>query len=174
MHVRPKEHFINWQQDPFGNYLARLVFPEKTRQFRVEVDLVAEMTVINPFDFFLEQQAEDYPFQYEPGLAKELAPYLEVREHGPRLADRLTGIDRRQQRTVDFLVSLNSRLQHDIGYVIRLEPGVQSCEETLTLGKGSCRDTGWLLVQILRQCGLAGSFSKAIHHRKIGVCSAFQ
>ncbi len=158
LHVQPKEHFINWQQDPFGNYLARLVFPEKTRSFRVEVDLVAEMTVINPFDFFLEEQAEDYPFQYEPSLAKELAPYLEVREHGPRLTDWLSGIDHRPQRTVDFLVSLNSRLQHDIGYVIRMEPGVQSCEETLTLGKGSCRDTGWLLVQILRRCGLAARF----------------
>ena len=158
LHVHPKEHFINWQQDPFGNYLARLVFPEKTREFRVEVDLVAEMTVINPFDFFLDQQAEDYPFQYEPGLAKELAPYLEVRECGPRLTDWLSRIDRRPQRTVDFLVSLNSRLQQAIGYVIRMQPGVQSCEETLTLGKGSCRDTGWLLVQILRHCGLAARF----------------
>lgn len=48
LRVEPETHFINWQQDPFSNYLARLVFPEKTTQFKVTVDLVAEMAVYNP------------------------------------------------------------------------------------------------------------------------------
>ncbi|MCY7307914.1 MAG: IMP dehydrogenase, partial [Rhodoferax sp.] len=74
--VEPAAHFINWQQDPFANYQARLVFPEKTREFKVTVDVVMDMAVYNPFDFFLEPAAENYPFQYDALLAQELAPYL--------------------------------------------------------------------------------------------------
>src|SRR5213594_1100128 len=85
MRVEPSEHFINWQQDPQSNYLARVVFPQQTRELSVEVDLVADMTVIDPFDFFLEPAAAEYPFHYEPWLAKELAPYLETEPAGPRL-----------------------------------------------------------------------------------------
>jgi uncharacterized protein (DUF2126 family) len=158
LRVHPAQHFLNWQQDPFGNYLARVVIPEPTREFRVEVDLVAQMTVINPFDYFLEPSAETYPFTYEPGLDKELSPYLEVDAAGPLLQDWLTQVDRREAQTNDFLVQLNQRLQREIDYVIRMQPGVQSCEETLQLGRGSCRDSGWLLVQILRHLGLAARF----------------
>jgi len=158
LRITPKEHFINWQQDPFGNYLARLMFPNKTREFSIEVDVVAEMTVINPFDFFLEDYAEKYPFQYEAKLAKELLPYLEIVENGPRLLAWLAKVDRRERRTVDFFVDVNRRLQQDIGYNIRLAPGVQTCEETLEHAMGSCRDTSWLLVQILRHLGLAARF----------------
>jgi uncharacterized protein (DUF2126 family) len=156
--ITPATHFINWQQDPFGNYVARLVFPEKATEFVVEVDLIADLTVINPFDFFLEESAEQCPFRYEEQLATELAPYVEIRERGPLLMRWLEGVDRSPQRTVDFLVEINRRLQRDIGYVIRMEPGIQSCEQTLSLGRGSCRDTGWLLVQILRHLGLAARF----------------
>ncbi len=156
--VRPEQHFINWQQDPFGNYLARLVFLEKTRDLFIEVDLVAEMTVLNPFDFFLEQYAEHVPFQYDPQLAKELSPYLEIKEAGPRLREWLASVDYSTQPTVPFLVALNQRLRQDINYIIRMEPGIQTCEETLTLHRGSCRDSGWLLVQILRHLGLAARF----------------
>jgi transglutaminase-like putative cysteine protease len=157
--IRPKEHFINWQQDPFGNFLARVVFPEKARQLSIEVDLVAQMRVINPFDFFLEDSAEHYPFAYEPLLRKELAPYLEIEEHGPRLRKWLEKVERSPQQTVAFLVELNRRLWQDIAYTIRLEPGVQTCEETLEKAIGSCRDSGWLLVQILRHLGLAARFA---------------
>ncbi len=156
--ILPESHFINWQQDPFGNYLARLVFLEKTRKLSVEVDVVAEMTVINPFDFFVEEYANDYPFEYDAQLLKELAPYMAVKESGPLLLQWLAGVDRSPQGIVDFLVALNQRLQRDIGYVIRMEPGIQSCEATLSLAQGSCRDTGWLLVQILRHLGLAARF----------------
>jgi len=158
LNVKPAKHFINWQQDPFGNFLAHLVFPEKAREFTIEVDLVSEMTVINPFDFFLAQYAERVPFRYEPQLEKELGPYLEIKERGPRLTEWLTSVDRSAQATVGFLVALNDRLQQEIEYVIRMEPGVQSCEETLALQKGSCRDSGWLLVQILRHLGFAARF----------------
>jgi uncharacterized protein (DUF2126 family)/transglutaminase-like putative cysteine protease len=156
--IKPEKHFINWQQDPFGNFLARLVFLEKTKELAIEVDLIAEMTVVNPFDFFLDESAEHVPFQYEPQLAKELGPYLEVRESGARLREWLAGVDRSPQATVAFLVGINDRLQQDIKYIIRMEPGVQTCEETLVLGKGSCRDSGWLLVQILRHLGFAARF----------------
>ena len=156
--VTPEDHYINWQQDAHGNYLARLVFKKPTTEFRVAVDLVAEMTVVNPFDFFLEEVAEDFPVQYEPALQKDLRPYLEVTESDPRLMEFVSGIDVRPRRTVDFLVDLNQSLEQKIDYVIRMEPGVQSAEETLTLSRGSCRDSAWLLVQALRHIGMAARF----------------
>ncbi|WP_188259659.1 DUF2126 domain-containing protein [Azospirillum tabaci] len=158
LRVTPKHHFLNWQQDPQSNFQARFVFPEKTREFVVEVDLVAEIAAINPFDFFLEEKAQTIPFAYEPWLERELRPYLEVEEPGPLLADYMTGISREPAASINFLVDINQRLQKDIGYVIRLEPGIQTCEETLGKRTGSCRDSAWLLVQILRNLGLAARF----------------
>ncbi len=158
LRVQPEKHFINWQQDPQSNYLARLVFPEKTREFRIEVDLVAEMAVINPFDFFLEPHAEHFPFEYEGWQRDELAPYFKKLPLTSRLAAYLNGIDREKKRSVDFLVDLNRDLFEHIEYLIRLEPGVQSPEETLEKRSGSCRDSAWLLVQILRHLGLAARF----------------
>ena len=158
LRIDPKDHFINWQQDSQGNFLARLVFPKPTRRFGLEVDMVAEMTVINPFDFFLEPYALNYPFDYEPWERRELKPYLEVLPAGPRLESLLTSIGRGPAHTIDYLVTLNRRVCADIKYVIRLEPGVQTPEETLERASGSCRDSAWLLVQILRHLGLAARF----------------
>ncbi len=157
--LSPKNHFINWQQDPFGNYQARVVFPEKTTELSIEVEVIARMQVINPFDFFVEESAEKFPFQYDAQLQKELVPYLEAREAGPKLMawieqNKITqGIN-----TVDYLVHLNQRLFSDIFYNVRMEPGVQTCEETLTSLSGSCRDSAWLLVQVLRHLGIASRF----------------
>jgi transglutaminase-like putative cysteine protease len=156
--VSPAKHFINWQQDPFGNYQARVVFPDKTDCLSIEVDLVAELVVINPFDFFLDASADHFPFGYEPQLARELVPFLELREDGPRLRRWLDAVERAPRPTIDFLVALNQRLQQDISYNVRMEAGVQSCEETLTRANGSCRDSAWLLVQVLRHLGLAARF----------------
>ncbi|MEZ5816026.1 MAG: transglutaminase family protein [Hyphomicrobiaceae bacterium] len=156
--IEPKLHFINWQQDPFGNFLARVVFPEKTNAVSVTVDLVADMAVINPFDFFVEEGFTEWPFTYDASLAKELQPYLVPDPAGPKLAAYLATIDRTQKATIDFLCDVNRRLQGDIKYLIRMEPGVQTPEETLGNGSGSCRDSGWLLVQIARHLGLAARF----------------
>lgn len=156
--IEPAKHFINWQQDAFGNYIARLVFLEPARELRVEVDLTADMTVINPFDFFLEEDAEEIPFEYDPEEKVDLAPCLERAEDGPLLTEWLKGVDRTPRRTIDFLVDLNQRLNKDIRYLIRMEPGVQSCEETLEKRSGSCRDSAWLLAQILRRLGFAARF----------------
>ncbi len=156
--VRPEKHFINWQQDPHGNFLGRLVFPEKSNIFDVEVDLVAEMTVINPFDFFLEESAEKAPFVYEPHLMEELRPNLVVQPMGRRLAEFLGTIDREPKRTIDFLVDINRRVHERVEYVVRMDPGVQTPEETLALAKGSCRDSAWLLVHVLRHLGMAARF----------------
>ncbi len=158
LRVEPEGHFVNWQQDPFSNYLARLVFPEPTTEFKVTVDLVAEMAVYNPFDFFLEPGAQSFPFTYEDGLKEELAPYLVPAPATPLMQALLDSISREEVRTIDFLVALNQRLQQQIAYTIRLEPGVQTPEQTLTKGSGSCRDTGWLLVETLRHLGLAARF----------------
>ncbi len=156
--IAPSDHRLYWQQDPFGNWVARVIFPEKVEELTIDVRLVAEMTVINPFDFYVEKYAEHYPFRYDPLLMRELEPYLEVTEQGPLIRKWLEGVDRSKARIVDFLVMLNSRLQRDIDYTIRFDPGVQTCEETLGKALGSCRDTGWLLVQILRHLGLAARF----------------
>jgi len=156
--VTPDPHFVNWQQDPQSNWVARLTFPEKVRTFRVEIDLVAEMSVRNPFDFFLEPAAEVFPFCYDDWLRGELQPFLAAEPLTPRFAGYLAGIPRSRRRTIDMMVDLNRDLARDIRYVIRLDPGVQTKEETLTLGTGSCRDTTWLLVQLLRQLGLAARF----------------
>ena len=156
--IEPAEHFINWQQDPFANYQARLVFPDPMREFKVTVDLVVEMAVHNPFDFFLEPGAENFPFRYAPELAAELAPYRVKEEATPLLQAYLDQVDASEQRTIDFLVNINQKLQQDIAYTIRMEPGVQTPEQTLEKRSGSCRDTGWLLVQLLRQLGLAARF----------------
>lgn len=158
--VEPACHFINWQQDPQGNYLARLVFPQPTRSFSVEVDLVAEMAVYNPFDFFLEPAADKFPFAYEPKLQVELAPFLRKDDLAvtPAFAAFVAGIDRKEVRTIDFLVALNRQVNALVRYIIRLEPGFQAPEETLTKASGSCRDSAWLLVQAFRHCGLAARF----------------
>lgn len=158
--VSPEEHFINWQQDPFGNYQARLVFPEKTDHLSVEVEVLADMTVINPFDFFVEDYANSYPFKYDKTLKAELAPYLEIKQKGKRLMDWVGRYDWRKKVPMnDFLVEINQALQKAIRYTIRMEPGIQTCETTLRKKLGSCRDSAWVLVQLLRHLGLAARFA---------------
>jgi len=156
--VEPDGHFLNWQQDHISNNLARIVFPKPTRRFSVTIDLVVEMSVYNPFDFFLEPSAEQYPFKYSPDLKRELAPYRVKGTLTPHLKSYLAGVDRSTRNTSDFLVQINQKLSQDIRYLIRMEPGVQTPEETLDLESGSCRDSAWLLVNILRHCGLAARF----------------
>src|SRR5205823_2123960 len=156
--LSPSPHFINWQQDPFGNYLARVVIPEPAAELSVTIDLVADMAVINPFDFFVEESAKDWPFCYEPALREELLPYLKTDAPGPRLQQYLRGLDQSPRTTIDFLCDLNRQLQKDVKYLIRMEPGVQAPEDTLCKGSGSCRDSGWLLVQVARNIGLAARF----------------
>ena len=205
LRVLPGKHFLNWQQDPQSNFLARLVFPEPTREFLVEIDLVAEMAVFNPFDFFLEPEAERFPFRYDPALEHDLAPFHQACALTPRFAEYLGGVKRdllagvvkaqveghaiprthseaggdvhhgggklpgvespvaettedKRPRTIDFLVALNQRIWKDTRYLIRLEPGVQTPEETLEKASGSCRDSAWLLCQLARHCGLAARF----------------
>ncbi len=159
LQIDPKGYFLNWQQDPHGNYLARIVYSEKVREFHVIVDLVADMVVYNPFDFFLEPDAETLPFDYDPLLKHDLLPYLLKETPGPRLQEWLNRFQRPQDDpTVPFLMNLNQQLQAQIAYVVRMDPGVQTPDETLELGRGSCRDTGWLLVQILRHLGIASRF----------------
>ena len=156
--ITPRNHFINWQQDPFGNFQARVVFPEQTTELSIDVEVIANMVVINPFDFFVEEYAEKFPFEYPEALAKQLDPYLEITEGGPLLKEWMKGVDRSPRAIVDFLVTINQRLNKDINYTIRMEAGVQNCETTLGSRWGSCRDSAWLLVQILRHLGFAARF----------------
>ncbi|RUV38058.1 transglutaminase family protein [Mesorhizobium sp. M7A.F.Ca.MR.148.00.0.0] len=156
--VEPANHFVNLQQDPYGNFLARFVFPEPVTELKIEVDLVADMTVYNPFDFFVEPSAEAFPFEYPEEIRDDLAIYRTPEPAGPLLSALLNTIDRSAANTVNFLVDLNARLQREIAYIVRMETGVFSPEETLAAKKGSCRDSSWLLVQILRNLGIAARF----------------
>ena len=159
LQVTPARHFLNWQQDPFGNHLARLVFPEPASELGITVDLVADMTVINPFDFFVEESAQTWPFAYDDTLARDLAPYLEVDEIGPRQREWLSEVARTPTPVIDFLVALNRRVFADVAYSVRMETGVQAPEHTLAARIGSCRDSAWLLVDTLRRLGLAARFA---------------
>lgn len=157
--ISPENHFINWMQDPFGNYQARVVFEDMTKEFSIDVEVIADMITINPFDFFVAEYAETFPFVYEDSLAKELQPYLEIKESGALLKQCFEDCQKfKGQSIVDFLVSINQYIYQQLNYTIRLETGVQSCEETLTKKLGSCRDFAWVLVQLLRHFGLAARF----------------
>jgi uncharacterized protein (DUF2126 family)/transglutaminase-like putative cysteine protease len=160
--ISPADHSINWQQDPFGNYLARVVFPSKARELDITVGLVADMRVINPFDFFIEDYAETYPFRYPPELAADLKPYLDISAttRGPIFDDWITATAPPSdgQPTIQFLGALNSAVHGDVAYSVRMEHGVQTPDETLKRQIGSCRDSAWLLVTALRHCGLAARF----------------
>ncbi|MFT8718680.1 DUF2126 domain-containing protein [Acetobacter sp.] len=158
LNIEPKPHFINWMQDPSGNWQARVVFPERVTHFDVTVDLVVDMATINPFDFFLEPAAENWPFTYDAVLDQELAPYRRIEPVGPLMQALIDEVPREKQRTVDMLVALNQAIQKRISYIVRMEPGVWSPEKTLEEGKGSCRDSAWLLVQFLRNLGYAARF----------------
>ena len=102
--VTPANHFVNWQQDPQGNWLARYVFPEKTTELKFEVDFTAQMTVVNPFDFFVEPYADSFPFEYPKDLKTELAPYLETIKPDRLFAKYLDTIPHEAPNTVNFLV----------------------------------------------------------------------
>ena len=158
----PEKHFVNWQQDAYGNYIARYVFPEKVDKLEFVVDLVADMTVINPFDFFVEKYAEFYPFAYSDSLKYELDIYLKTEPLAPLLDEWMRKAKQEimapELAIINFLVAVNQKLQSEIGYLVRMEPGVQTAEETLSKKTGSCRDSAWLLVQILRNFGLAARF----------------
>ncbi|HEY6560476.1 MAG TPA: transglutaminase family protein [Polyangiaceae bacterium] len=158
LRLEPPKHFLNWLQDPYGNHNARVVIPDRTPEFSVSVDLVVDLVSYNPFDFFLEPYAEEYPFEYPPALRLELAPYLQRDPLTPLFAEFIETCDRKQRRVVDFLVDVNRRVKERVNYVIRMEPGVQTPEQTLELREGSCRDSAWLLVQALRQLGMAARF----------------
>jgi len=164
--VEPADHFINWQQDAFGNFLARLVFPEPTRQLTISVGLIADLKVINPFDFFIEDYAETFPFRYPKELREDLEPYLRPIDEdgegsgpGELIRSWVAGhLVAEGIRTIDFLVQLNQAVNADVNYSVRMEPGVQTPDHTLSTRIGSCRDSAWLLVSILRQFGLAARF----------------
>ena len=161
--IIPSDRLLNWQMDLHSNHLARVIFPHKTSEFVVEVNLVADLIAINPFDFFLEPGVAEYPFAYAPELAVDIAPYLSVDAPGPKVAAFIEIFSREKlgignAGTIGLLLDLNRKVRDEVQYVSRLEAGVQSCEQTLDLRSGSCRDSAWLLVQLLRNLGIAARF----------------
>lgn len=158
LNIKPDNHFLNWQQDPFGNYQARVVFPEKTKEFFIDVEIIADLITLNPFDFFVEESATNFPFKYKKELKKELKPYLKINEDGKLLKEFVKSIDKSEKPIIDFLVEVNQKINNYVNYTVRLETGVQTCKTTLENELGSCRDSAWLFVQVLRHLGLAARF----------------
>ncbi len=158
MTIEPDDHLLQWTQDDFGNRIAKVIFPDTTERLRVSVELVVERQALNPFDFFLAPGAVQVPVVYALAQRQSLAPYLHTEIPGPLLQEYLSSVDRRGAETIDFLVTLNQRVQRDIRYRVRREPGVQSPDETLEKTSGSCRDSSWLLIHLLRHCGFAARF----------------
>jgi len=160
--VQPAQHTMSWYYDAAGNPVARVLFLEKIRELEFEVELIADLTPVNPFDFLVEPDAERFPFHYPDVARPDLAPFLAPAENGERLQRWLTGFQSSKTSdshgTIELLTRINQQLSQDVAYVTRLEHGVQSCEDTLRLGQGSCRDSGWLLVQVLRHLGVAARF----------------
>jgi uncharacterized protein (DUF2126 family)/transglutaminase-like putative cysteine protease len=159
LNITPKNHFLNWQQDPFGNFLGRAIFPEPTEVFEVKVGLRASLERINPFDFFIESDYLNFPFAYEKTLADDLLPYLRLDEQGPLLQKFVNEIGRQSRHSIDLLATVNQLINRQSHYVVRMEPGVQTCEQTLQYTSGSCRDLAWLACQTLRHLGIAARFA---------------
>lgn len=158
LHIEPGNHIIHWQQDPFGNFLARVDINAPITRLKIDVAITADIQPFNPFDFFLDASAAHFPFEYESQLKADLCSYMTIHDQGPRLKQWVDQIDKSKQETVAFLIMLNKKVFQDIAYTVRMEPGVQTSETTLALALGSCRDSGWLLVQIARHLGLAARF----------------
>jgi len=160
--VEPAAHTLHWQQDAYANWVARLTFPERASRLALRVELAGELVDVNPFDFFVDPEAAVFPFAYALAVRRALAPCL-----APAGADSLrvarwvddfrTTIAPGEQ-TTGLLVRLNRHLRRDIDYRIRDEPGVQSADATLAARSGSCRDSAWLLIEILRTLGIAARF----------------
>ena len=158
LQVRPEAHFLNWQQDLQSNYLARVVLNQPTRHFGLDVGLVADLAPINPFDYFLEEDAMEAPFAYSASLRKELRPYFAKPPMRPRLRELYESIDRSERPTNDFVAMVNQTVNRALDYTIRMDPGVYTPERLLQEGRGSCRDFAWLLVQLYRRLGFAARF----------------
>ena len=153
---------VRWQQDPAGNRIARLTFDgERVRSLDLLVEMAVDVRPVNPFDFFVDAQAEHTPFAYADEIGRDLVPYLDatdpVYEIGPLFAEFERDLPR-AGRTVDLIVALNRAVNRRLKYVIREEPGVWTPEETLREARGSCRDSASLLVALLRSRGLAARF----------------
>jgi len=157
LEIKPTDSIRSWQFDPLANHVARVLFPCKTSEFSVTVDLVVDMIPVNPFAFFLEPEVEMVPFTYKPEFARDLEPFLAVEPAGRRLSEFVDSV-RGTEPTIPFLLGLSERIRNQVAYTTRLEHGVQSCEQTLLIGTGSCRDSSWLLVQACRQLGVAARF----------------
>lgn len=170
--VAPAGHSVDWLRDAFGNHLARLSFDGPVSGFSVDIGLELEMPELDPFACSIEASALCCPFKYEPALYDSLAPYLQIAESGPLLRDWLQRMDSRRRFTLNFLADLGRRVRNDIEYCVRIQPGVQSCEQTLLRGSGSCRDSAWLMVQILRHLGLAARFVSGYLLQPAGATSA--
>jgi uncharacterized protein (DUF2126 family) len=156
--ITPPHHLLIWQLDASSNQQARVLFPEPTSEFAVEVNLVADLSLLNPFDFLLDPSVEMYPFQYAPEVVRDLHPNLLVDPPGSLLRAFIESWRHQRIGTVDLLLLANHKVRDEIEYVTRLEHGIQTSEETLQKRSGSCRDSAWLLVECLRNLGIAARF----------------
>ncbi|MGI9212205.1 MAG: transglutaminase family protein, partial [Methylococcaceae bacterium] len=168
--VTSEPHFLNWVRDPFENYIARLDLPEPVASLGLTVELLADLTPINPFDFLTEPEAAHYPFDYSEQTRKELAPYLNMPPPGSRLTAWLKRLDRSPGYIVEVLSRINKTVHEQVKR-LGLDwspafPGMESStvggialEEVLISGGFSPWQAAWLLTLTCRHLGLAARFT---------------
>ncbi len=160
----PAEGKLRWQQDPFGNHVGLLSFTKGTKlpELDLTVELAVDVRPVNPFDFFVDDRCGEAPFAYPDELSLDVAPFLDRTDPALRTGPLFEALDRELPRggpTVPFVVALNEAVNHRVKYVVREEAGIWTPEETLTQGRGSCRDQAVLLMALMRSRGLAARFA---------------
>jgi len=158
LRIGPEPASLHWQQDPHGNSLARAVLPGPIDAMDVVVDLVADLAPQDPFNFLLDPGAESWPFRYEPLMADDLGQFRRTDHAGPLLQGLRDETPPSGMPTVGLILELTHRVRNRVAYIVRMESGVWNPDRTLAEARGSCRDSAWLLIQLLRLHGVAARF----------------
>ena len=143
---------VSYRRDLFDNEIASCFYPGQSALLSVNLQIELEIQPRNAFGFLLASHALDFPFTYEPYEAQIVAPF---RQPGPPVSLPFWSPPTSPQPTIDTLVSLNKALHNNLAYERREEGAAYPPEETLKLGRGSCRDFAVLLAAIARGFGLA-------------------
>lgn len=153
---------LRWHRDVEDNSVAIATFNSPTDQLVIESEVIIQQYNEAPLDFLVADYAIDYPFSYTSEDMAVLSPYITStrQQDNKLLADWVATVWQPGERiqTYSLLQRLCVHIQQTLVYQLREEPGVQSVENTLSIGSGSCRDSAYLFMEAARQLGLAARF----------------